>query len=134
MGLFSNSPKPNPKIIVDGVEVEFHRVNEWWAFRYRGTSFSTFELSLTLPTMSELDAILNVLEALKPEMKERIKNGLSECGDSKLDNGETCSVDVKEFAAMRTFAVSRSGGASWGDLGVDFTIKDGTIIDEAWGD
>ena len=134
MGLFSKTPKSNPKIIVEGIEIEFHRDLEWWGFTYRRTEFSSFELSLTLPTKAELDAILKTVESLKPEMRSRLQKGLREWADSKLDDGESYTVDVKDFATGRTFEVSWSGGASWGDLGVDFTIKDHAIIDEAWGD
>jgi len=134
MGLFSKTPKPNPTITVEGMEITFQREHEWWEFTYRGTEFCSFEPALKLPTKSELDAILDSLEALKPEMRSRLQKELREWGDAKLDDGETYSVDVQDYAAERTFTVSWSGGASWADLGVDFMIKDGAIIDESWGD
>ena len=43
-------------------------------------------------------------------------------------------VDVTDWAARQTLAVSWSGGVSWGDLGADFTVKNHAIVDEAWGD
>src|SRR6185295_17299423 len=122
MGLFSKTPKPNPKLTVEGIEIEFHRDHEWWGFTYHGTEFSSFEPVLILPAKAEIDSILRTLESLKPEMRTRLKKGLSEWGESKLDDGETYSVDVKDFARERTFSVSWSDGASWGDMGVDFTI------------
>ena len=134
MGLFSKSPKPNPKITIEGVEIAFHREYEGWAFTYRGTEFTSFELTLTLPTKGELDSILDTLESLKPEMRTRLQKGLSEWGDSKLDDGESYSVNVQDFATDKSFEISWSDGASWGDLGVDFTIKNNAIIDESWGD
>jgi hypothetical protein len=135
MGLFSKTPKPNPKITVEGIDIEFHRDHEWWEFTYRETEFVSFDPALVLPTRAELDAILATLESLQPEIRTRLKKGLSEWGhNSKLDDGETYSVDVKDFAKERTFSVSWSDGASWGDMGVDFTIRDNAIIDESWGD
>jgi len=134
MGLFSKTPKPHPKIIIEGIEIAFNREHDWWEFTYRGTYFCSFELSLTLPTKTELDSVLEAMESLKPEMRARLKKELSEWGDLKLDDGESCSVDIKDFATDKTFVVTWSGGESWGDLGVDFTIKDGAIIDEACGD
>ena len=75
------------------------------------------------------------VESLKPEMRRRLAKGLAEWGDGcKLDDGETYSISVEEFATGRSFSVSCSGGASWGDLAVDFTIKDDAIVDETWGD
>jgi hypothetical protein len=134
MGLFSKTPKPNPKIVVEGMEIVFHRDHEWWEFVYRGAEFSSFEPALTLPTKAELNHILATLEALKPELRTRVKKGLSEWGDSKMDIPETCSINVQDFATAKTFTVSWSDGASWGDLGVDFTIRDQAIVDESWGD
>jgi len=136
MGLFSNAQKSNPTIIVEGIEIEFHRDHEWWGFNYRDTEFASYELSLTLPSKAELDIILNTLEALKPELLSRLKKGLNEwCGEqSKLNDGESYSVDVNLFASEKTFTVTWSDGESWGDMGVDYTIKGGSIIDESWGD
>lgn len=134
MGLFSKTPKPNPKITVDGVEITFRPDHQWWEFTYRDTEFCSFESALAVPTKAELDVIVETLESLKPEMRSRLKKGLSEWGDAKLDDGESYSVNVQDFAAQRTFIVTWSGGVSWGDLGADFTIKDRAIIDESWGD
>ncbi|MGV3755074.1 MAG: hypothetical protein ACO1QS_06805 [Verrucomicrobiota bacterium] len=134
MGLFSKTPKPNPKITFEGIEFTFHRDHEWWSFTYRGTDFNSFEPVLILPTKAQLDSILSTLESLMPELRTRLKKGLSEWSDSKLDDGETCSLDVQEFAKDGTFSVSWSDGASWGDMGVEYTIKDHAIIDESWGD
>jgi hypothetical protein len=135
MGLFSKTPKPNPKIIVEDIEIEFHRDHEWWGFTYRGTVFRSFELSLILPTKAELDEILDAVGSLLPEMRSRIKKELSEYGDDvKSDDSESYSVDIEHFATEGSFMISWSGGASWGDLAVDFTIHDRKIIEEAWGD
>lgn len=134
MGIFSRTPKPNPTITVEGVEIIFHLKYTAWAFTYQGTEFMSFESALTLPTKKELDTILEILESLQPEMRTRLQKGLSEWGDSRLDDGESYSVNVQDFASDRTFTVSWSNGASWGDLGVDFTIKDHAITDESWGD
>src|SRR5713101_549928 len=95
MGLFSKTPKLNAKIVVGGVEIEFHRDHEWWGFIYRGTKFSTFDLSLTLPTKAELDVILDTLESLKSEMKSRLTKGPEGTGGLQLDDGESYMVDAK---------------------------------------
>ena len=133
MGLFSKAPKPNPKITIEGVEITFHQEYGGWAFTYRGAEFSSYAFALSLPKKAELDFILETLESLKPEMRTRLQKGLSDWG-SKLDDGESYSINVQDFARDKTFIVSWSDGASWGDLGADFTIKDRAIIDESWGD
>lgn len=134
MGFFSKTPKPNPKITVEGIEVSFHREHDCWEFKYRGIDFISFGILLTLPAKAELDSILVTLESLKPEMKSRITKGPDGDGGLKLDDGESFMVDVQSFATERSLMVTWSGGASWGDMGVDFIIKDNAIIDESWGD
>ena len=135
MGLFFKTPKPNPKLTVEGTEVAFNQDYGGWEFRYRGTDVSSFQPTLTLPSKLDLDSILDTLESLKPDMRTKLQKGLREWGEgSKLDDGESCSVDVQNFATDNSFIVSWSDGASWGDLGVDFTIKDQAIVDESWGD
>ena len=135
MGLFSKTPKATPKVVVEGMEVVFQPEGEWWEFRYRGTEFWSFGSTLMLPGKAELDEIVETIEVLKPEMRSRLMKGLDEWGEgAKLDDGETYHVDLKNLGTEGTFDVSWSDGASWGDLACDFTIKDGVIIDEGWGD
>ena len=134
MGIFSRTPKPNPKIIVEGMEFTFHQEFNGWQFTYRGTEFTSFEPALTLPNKLELDSIIDTVESLKPQMRTRMQKGLREWGDAKLDDGESYSVNLQDFVTNKSFTISWSDGASWGDLGVDFTIKDRAIADESWGD
>ncbi len=134
MGLFSKTPKPDPKITVEGIQFTFHQEYGGWEFSYRGTEFTSFEPTLTLPSKAELDSILDMIESLKPEMRTRLQRGLIEWGDSKLDDGESHSVNVQDFATDKSFTVSWSDGTSWGDLGIDFTIRGHAIVDESWGD
>lgn len=134
MGLFWKTPKPNPKIAFEGVEFTFHRDHDWWEFTYCGAEFCSYEATLSLPTKAELDSIVNTVASLMPEMRKRLAKGLAEWGDSKLDDGESYSINLQDYATDRSFTVSWSDGASWGDLGVDFTIKNHAITDESWGD
>lgn len=134
MGIFSKTPKSNPKITVEEIEITFHQEYGGWAFTYRGAEFLSFESALALPKKVALDSILDTVESLKPEMRKRLEKGLREWGDSKVDDGESYSINVQDFASDKTFTVSWSNGASWGDLGADFTIKDHAITNESWGD
>ncbi len=135
MGLFSKKPKPDPKIKFEGVEFTFHRTYEWWEFTYRGTEFSSHDLLFELQTKAELDSILSTLETLMPEFKMRVEKGLKEWSETSLGDGVSYSVDLTNPSKDGSYSVSWSGGEeSWGDMAVDFTIKDHKIIDESWGD
>ena len=128
MGLFSTKPKPKPKITVEGIEISYDSKSDFWEFKYSGTEFCVFESIATLPTKSELDTILEIVEALKPEMKSRLKQWVA------VNDGESYFVEVMDFAKEKTFQVTWHEGTSWGDLGVDFTIKDRAILNESCGD
>ena len=135
MGLFSKAPKQSPKVVVEGIEITFHQDCGGWIFTYRGTEFASFHPTLTLPAKADLDSILSTLDSLKPEMRKRLQEGLGKWGDGcKLDDGESCLVNVEDFVTDKAFTASWSGGASWGDLAGDFIIKNYEIIDESWGD
>ena len=128
MGLFSSKPKPAPKLTVEGIEITYNGKSDFWEFKYRETEFCVFESIAVLPTKTELDAILETVEALKPEMKSRLKQWVT------VNDGESYFVEVKDFSKEKTFEVTWSEGASWGDIGVDFTIKDRAILHETCGD
>ncbi len=119
MGLFSKRPKSSPMLKVEGIELVLHRQtgHEFWQFTYRGAEFMSYKAQLTLPKWAELDAILDAVKSLKVEMRRRLEK------DLKLDDGESYMVNVQDFAPEKTFVVSWAGGASWGDMGVDFTIR-----------
>ncbi len=134
MGLCSRKPKANPKITVDGIEIAYHSDHEWWEFDYRGLKFCAYETSLILPAKHELDWVVESVESLKPELRKRLVKGLAEWSDAKVDDGESCSVNLGDFTAGNSFSIGWSDGVSWGDLGVEFAIKNGQIVDESWGD
>jgi len=134
MGLFSKAPKVTPKITVDGIDIAFHPDHKWWEFTYRDHEFITFQSHLHMPSRGELDSILFDVAALKPEMTERLAKGWKEWGDVKMYDGESYNINLESFGSEGSFEVSWSGGASWGDMGIDFRIKDHKIVDESWGD
>src|SRR5215213_10249368 len=108
MGLFSK-PKPNPKIIVEGVEVEFDTKHEIWSFVHGGAEFVAHGDTLNLPTKAELEAILATVVALKSEIRSRLQKGLADWPNVKIDDGESYLIDVTDFALLRSFMLSWSG-------------------------
>jgi hypothetical protein len=134
MGFFSKSPKPNPQITFEGIEFTFHAEDEWWEFVYRGIEFCSFGPSVSLPGKAELDAIVDTVNFLQPEMRKRLSKGVAEWGNGKLDEGETFSVNLENYSSDKSFVVTWAEGASWADMGVDFTIRNKDIVDETWGD
>ena len=104
-------------------------------FVYREKEFYCFDAELTLPSQPQINSLLAGLAALDNDMKPRIKNGLKQWtgGAAKFDDGEKYIIDVTGFA-QGSIVAKWSGGKSWGDMGVDFSIKNGSIVEEDWGD
>jgi hypothetical protein len=134
MGLFSSKPKTKPTIIISGLKVEYDIANECWEFCHQGTEFMAFGQNFVLPSDERLSAILADLKKLLPEMEARIEKQFSETAEVKPKDGETCIINLSGGDAPDEYVVSWSEGKSWGDLAVDFTIKNHGISDEAWGD
>lgn len=134
MGLFKKSKRVNPKITTDGIEAEFVLDHEWWRFRYRDHDFMAFTDHLHLPSTDQLDGMIADVAALKPEMLSRLAKGWREWENVKMNDGESFHIDIERFSTDRTFEVCWADGASWGDMGIEFTIKEHLIVDEAWGD
>ena len=135
MGLFTKSAKQDPRVIVQGITIEFEQKAECWTFVYREKEFYCFNAELTLPSLPQIDSLLAGLASIENDMKLRIKNGLKQWtgGHAKIDDGESYIIDVTGFAQGLVVA-KWSGGNSWGDLGVDFSIENGSIVEEDWGD
>ena len=110
MGIFSKSPKPNPKIVFEGIEFLFHRNHEMWEFTYREMAFYSHTPSLCLPTKAELDSIVNVAESLFPEMRKRLAKGLAEWRD-----GDWCETLISK-RGVEMANPSPEGGSKRFDL------------------
>ncbi|MEO0793596.1 MAG: hypothetical protein AAFX93_00455 [Verrucomicrobiota bacterium] len=134
MGLFTKKPKLTPTITIEGIKVSYDTDQNWWEFTYREQEFISFSPQLDMPSLDDLNAILSSVATLAPEMLERLEKGWKEWEEVKMDDGESFSINIEDFSREASFEVSWSGGASWGDMGVDFTIKHEKIVDESWGD
>lgn len=135
MGLFSKKPKAIPKINVEGIAVFYDPNHESWEFHYRETDFVVYQPQFTFPPKEELDNIINDVVELTPEMIERITSWWRENG-TKANTGQGLSymIELGKFSEEKTIHIMWSGDDSWGDMGVEYTIKDRRVIDESWGD
>lgn len=135
MGLFSRKPKPHPVITVDDHRIEYDVSHECWEFVHGEFDFRCHGAEFQLPPVERLNAILADVEYLMPEMRRRVTaywERIPEVGsDTTLTN---LSVDLSELASKGSFIVLCHGPDEWGDMVVEFTIKDGTIIEEEWSD
>jgi hypothetical protein len=134
MGLFSKKAKVNPTVETQGLRIEFDSENEIWQFSDEGINFVVYGPVCAVPTRDQLQEIQADINRLRPEMAQKVEHGLKDCGGVKMNDGETLLVNITEFQSQSAFDVCWSGGKSWGDLGVDFTIKKHEITAESWGD
>lgn len=138
MGFFSKKPPPkpqqNPTIEFGGIPVTYNVEHEWWDFTHESVDFISYGPPFKMPSREHLDGVLADVTRLMPEMKSRLGKRLREWGDVKVDDGETFTVNLTELGKEGTYEITWSGGALWGDMGVDFVIQNGKIDDEVWGD
>jgi hypothetical protein len=134
MGLFSKKVKANPVVETQGLRIEYDTGNEIWQFRHQDAHFVAYGTTFVVPPPERLAAILSDIDRLRPEMIRRLAAGCEEMKDIKTNDGETYLVNLTDLHSEGGFDVSWSGGESWGDMGVDFTITNHAITDESWGD
>ena len=134
MGLFSKKSKPKPAIETLGLRIEFDPDNEVWQFSDNGIDFVFYGPACVAPSRDQLTDIHADLTRLRPEMMRKLAEGWKQWPGVKMNDGETLLVNLTNLHSESSFEVCWSGGASWGDMGIDFTIKNHAITDESWGD
>ena len=105
-----------------------------WEFTYSDHKFFTYASDLHMPARDELDGILADIAELKPEMLQRLEKGWSEWDDVKVNDGESYSINLDTFGSERSFGVSWTDGATWGDMEIIFWVRNHQIADESWDD
>ena len=134
MGLFSKKTKAKPVVETQGLRIEYDPEHELWQFSHKGTDYVAYGPTFVVPPVERLASIQADIDRLRPEMIRRLAEGWKDAKDVKTNDGESYLVNLTDFHSSGTFEVSWSGGESWGDMGVDFTINNHEITDESWGD
>ncbi len=134
MGWLSNKTKTKPSIVVEGTVISYCPDAEIWSFEFSGLEFMSAEPRFSLPEKAQLEEIARDFKELQPEMRRRLEKGWEKWGGPKIDTGETCLVNLTDLAGEGIYEICWSGGEKWGDMGIDFSIKEHAIIDESWGD
>ena len=134
MALFSKKPKIKPTVETQGLRIEFDSESEIWQFSDKGMDFVVYGSTCAAPSPEQLMEIQADVTRLRPDMTRRLGEGLRNCEGAKMNDGESILVNITDFQSQGAFEVCWSGGESWGDMGVDFTIKNHEITDESWGD
>lgn len=132
MGFFSKKPKPYPTIHIGEIRVNYDPESISWDFQYNGIEFISYRAEFHMPTPSQLDSMITDIESLRGEMISRIEK--NEFGKYRVNSGERFLVNLDYFNDEGTCIVSWSNDEYWGDMAVDFDIKDHIIVEENWGD
>ncbi len=134
MGLFSKKIKTNPVVETQGLRIKYNTVNEIWQFSHKGVDFVAYGAMFVVPPPERLLSVLEDIDRLRPEMIRRLVEGWKDSKDVRTNDGESYRVNLTDFHSPGSFEVSWSGGASWGDMAIDFTITNHEITEECWGD
>jgi hypothetical protein len=134
MGIFSKKIKAKPVVETQGLRIEYDPEDEIWQFTHNGADFVAYGTAFVVPSLERLSTIQADIDRLRAEMTRRLAEGWKDSKDVKTNDGESYLVNLTDLHSQGSFEVSWSGGESWGDMGIDFTISNHEITDESWGD
>jgi hypothetical protein len=134
MGLFSKRGTAKPTVVTQGLRIEYDRDIDLWRFNDNGVAFVACGSACTVPSLSQIADIRADIAALRPEMLRRLEKSCKEWPGVKTNDGETLLVNITNLQSQSSFDVVWCGGASWGNIAIDFTIKNHEITAESWSD
>ena len=124
--------KISPVVVFDGITAEVEK--DWghisWKFKYKDVDFYTEGHIFEIPTIENLDKYLSWINENKKKIQANVSAVLEGWGgtvDSAIIGGITIQNQNK-------ISVLFVGDENWGDMGGDFVIENGVIVDETWGD
>jgi len=134
MNFFGKKPDSNPQIIFGAIAATYSNKEELWTFEYEGVEHISYGNILRLLNNSALELMRGDVVKLMPEMKYRLELGWKEWGNVRIGDGESYFINATDFQEKQEYEICWTDGASWGDMSIDFTIKDHQIINEDWND
>jgi len=134
MNLFGKKSNSEPQVIFGVIAATYSRKEELWTFEYEGVEHISYGHILRLFNSSTLELMRGDVLMLMPEMKQRLEIGWKEWGEVKINDGGKFFINVTDFQEKQEYQICWAEGASWGDMVIEFTIKDHPIIYEDWND
>ena len=134
MGLFSKKRVPDPVLELSGLRIWYSVQEQTWTVFFQDVDFVFIGSTFNCPSESQLGAILEEIDTLKPEMLQRLADGWKDWEGVRMNDGEMFDVHLTNYPTDGSYDVCWSGGTTWGDFIVSFTVKAGTITNETWDD
>lgn len=121
-------------VCVEGTKIWYNVDTCDWDFSFRGVNFVHRGEAFRFPGAGKLDEVLMDIACLRDEMRRRLADPEGASQGLELDGEETILVSLDDLESSGTFEVEWSGGTTWGDLGVSFSIRNREIVGEDWVD
>ena len=122
-----------PKVRIRDIDLHYRCEDPEWSFEYKDIGFVSYTAQFILPSLEELDRILDDVENLREDMLNRCRSYWKD--HEHASDGELLLIDLEHYSSDSVVRVSWCGNDdSWGDMGVDFVIKNSKVEGESWGD
>jgi len=120
-----------PAVIFNGITAEVVKdwSNYYWKFTYKNVDFYTEDRVLEVPTIETIDKFLSWIDQNKEQINASINEAMKHWGCS-AEGAKNGGVTIQGSNKISVLFI----GDEWGDMGGDFVIENGVIIEEGWGD
>jgi len=129
---FKKKNKITPIVKFNGITAEIEK--DWsdlsWKFTYKKIEFNTEDHILNIPSTDELDEYLAWIEKNKTHIEKSITETMKEWGGN-INAAKVAAITIEN---KNKISVLYLGDDTWGDMGGDFIIENGNIVNEGWAD
>ena len=131
--VFGRKPKATPTVKSDWFDLVLDYGSSSWTLTYQGIKFSFRGVEIVLPKKSDLNTYIGWVEQNQEHIDNQVQRLTESWNDVVLDASKA-HVAMIEVEGPRNIAVMILGDQSWGDVGYDLWIEDGTIVKDGFGD
>lgn len=131
--MFGKSTKSKPTVTTDRFKLVFDQKDQSWNLAYREINFLFPGPELTLPTQKTLDTYITWVETNRDHIDEQIEEMVSSWTDVQI-NASAAHIASIEVERADRIVVMILGDDTWGDVGYDLWIENGSITKEGFAD
>lgn len=131
--MFRRKEKKAPTVKSESFDLAWDQKYGCWTLSYKGIEFSFKGAEITLPRTSDLDTYIGWVDANQEHIDRQAKRLAEPWEDVHIDATKAHVAQI-EVETPSTIAVMILGDESWGDMGYDVWIENGSIIKDGFGD
>ena len=131
--MFGKKPRSRPTVTTAQFKLEFDQKYQEWTLAYRDINFVFKGAEISLPEQKTLDAYIAWIDSNRGHIDRQIEDMFSSCTDVHV-NESAARIASIEVERPERIVVMILGDDTWGDMGYDLWIENGTITRELMAD